>query len=148
MPERYDVPGPGARAVNYIFRRLAEFGISVQGSTALRVRGRTSGRIRGVVVNLLELDGRRYLVSPRGNTQWARNARAAGEIEIGPKWRSHTGRLVEVTDAAKPAVLKPYLARWFWQLKGHVGGLTPNSTDEQLQAAAPSIPVFEIVGQG
>ena len=146
MHQRYDVPGMGARIFNSTLRRLAENGISLQGSTALRVRGRTSGQLRGVVVNLLEVDGRRYLVSPRGNTQWARNARAAGEIEMGPTRRSRTASIVEVSDDAKPELLKPYLDRWFWQLKGHVGGLTPRSSRDEMRAVAPSIPVFEIVG--
>jgi hypothetical protein len=146
MSQRYDVPGTGARIFNDAIRRLAELGVSIQGSTAVRVRGRTSGQLRGVVVNLLEIDGRRYLVSPRGNTQWARNARAAGEVELGPARRSRSLRIVEVADDAKPDLLKSYLGRWYWQLKGHTGGLTPQSTRDEIRAVAPSIPVFEVVG--
>ena len=100
MTQRYDVPGTGSKIFNEMVRRLAELGVSIAGSTAVRVRGRTSGRRHGVVVNLLNLDGRRYLVSPRGNTQWARNARVAGEIELGPTWRSRRSRIVEVADEA------------------------------------------------
>ena len=33
---------------------------------------------------------------------------------------------------------------WYWQVKGHVGGLTPHSAQHELQAAAPSIPVFAL----
>ena len=84
-------------------------------------------------------------MSPRGNTQWARNARAAGEIEIGPRRRSRIHPVVELSDDTKPAVLKPYVDRWFWQVKGHVGGLTPQSGRDELRDAAPSIPVFEIL---
>ncbi|PRC48128.1 nitroreductase family deazaflavin-dependent oxidoreductase, partial [Mycobacterium sp. ITM-2017-0098] len=68
MAQRYEAPGLASRIFNNTIRRLAELGISIQGSTAVRVRGRTTGRLRGVVVNLLEIGGRRYLVSPRGNT--------------------------------------------------------------------------------
>lgn len=146
MAERYDHPGRGARIFNEAIRRLAEVGISIQGSTAVQVRGRTSGRLRGVVVNVLTVEGRRYLVSPRGNTQWARNARSAGEVEVGPRRRSRTHAIAEVPDAAKPELLKPYLDRWYWQVKGHIGGLTPRSTREEMNRAAPSIPVFELVG--
>lgn len=146
MSERYDQPGWGARIFNEAIRRLAEVGISIQGSTAVQVRGRTSGRLRGVVVNVLTVEGRRYLVSPRGNTQWARNARSAGEVEVGPRRRSRTHAIAEVPDAAKPELLKPYLDRWYWQVKGHIGGLTPRSTREEMRRAASSIPVFELVG--
>lgn len=44
----------------------------------LRVRGRKTGEVRETPVNLLTLDGARYLVAPRGVTQWVRNLRVAG----------------------------------------------------------------------
>jgi deazaflavin-dependent oxidoreductase (nitroreductase family) len=144
MTVRYDEPNLAAKAANGLFRWLAEAGIGVAGTRAMRVRGRKTGKRRGVVVNVLTVDGRDYLVSPRGNTQWARNARAAGEIELGPRWRSRDVRVVELADEDKPELLQRYLNRWFWEVKGHVGGLTPESTDVELRAAAPAIPVFEL----
>jgi deazaflavin-dependent oxidoreductase (nitroreductase family) len=144
MTVRYDEPNLAAKAANGLFRWLAEAGIGVAGTRAMRVRGRKTGKRRGVVVNVLTADGRDYLVSPRGNTQWARNARAAGEIELGPRWRSRDVRVVELADEDKPELLQRYLNRWFWEVKGHVGGLTPESTDVELRAAAPAIPVFEL----
>src|ERR1700752_507468 len=145
---RYEEPNQVAQAANTVIRWLAELGISIAGTRALRVRGRKSGKQRGVVVNLLTVDGVDYLVSPRGNTQWARNVRAAGGVEMGPRWRSEHLRVTEVDDAAKPEVLRRYLARWYWQVKGYVAGLTPESTDEQLRAAAPTIPVFVLAAGG
>ncbi|MEE6167800.1 MULTISPECIES: nitroreductase/quinone reductase family protein [unclassified Mycolicibacterium] len=145
MTTRYDAPGPLARAGNDLIRRLAEAGVSIAGTTALRIRGRRTGQIRSVVVNLMTLDGKNYLVSPRGETQWVRNARAAAVVETGPRWRRSTRRLVEVPDEAKPALLQHYLARWYWEVKGHMAGLTPHSSDVELRAAAPSIPVFELL---
>lgn len=144
MTVRYDQPTLPAQAFNGLFRWLAEAGISIAGTKAMRVRGRKTGKLRGVVINLLTVDGRDYLVSPRGNTQWARNARAADTVEMGPRWRGREVRISEVADDAKPDLLERYLDRWFWEVKGHVGGLTPESTHEQLRAAAPSIPVFEL----
>jgi F420H(2)-dependent quinone reductase len=145
MTVRYDAPNLAARAANELIRWMAEAGISIAGTRALRVRGRKTGKHRGVVVNMLSVDGRDYVVSPRGNTQWARNARSAGFVEMGPRWRSRQVRISEVADAAKPQLLKRYLDRWYWEGKGHVGGLTPQSTDDDMRAAAPSIPVFELV---
>ena len=145
MTVRYDAPNLAARAGNKLIRWLAEAGISIAGTRALRVRGRQTGKLRGVVINLLSVDGRYYVVSPRGNTQWARNARAAGAVEMGPKWRSREVRIAEVADDAKPQLLKRYLDRWYWEVKGHVGGLTPQSTDDEMRSAAPSIPVFELL---
>jgi hypothetical protein len=145
MTNHYDQPNGAARALNGIIRVLAEGGVSIAGTRALRVRGRKTGKPRGVVVNLLTIEGRQYLVSPRGNTQWARNARAAGQVEIGPRWRGRILHVEELADDAKPEVLKPYLLRWYWEVKGHVGGLTPESPDADLRAVAPSIPVFELM---
>jgi len=145
MTVRYDEPNLAARAGNKVIRWLAEAGVSIAGTRALRVRGRKTGKLRGVVINLLSVDGRDYVVSPRGNTQWARNARAAGSVETGPRWRSREVRIAEVADDAKPQLLRRYLDRWYWEVKGHVGGLTPESTDDEMRAAAPSIPVFELL---
>ena len=145
MPERYDQPNLAARVFNGVVRGLAEIGVSLGGTKALRVRGRTTGKRRAVVINLLTVDGTEYVVSPRGNTHWARNARAAGAVELGPRWRSTPIPIAEVSDDGKPPLLKAYLDRWFWQVKGHVAGLTPQSGEEELGAAAPSIPVFEVL---
>jgi hypothetical protein len=108
------------------------------------VRGRKTGKFRGVVVNVLTVDGVDYLVSPRGSTQWVRNVRAAGAIEVGPRWHRRRQRTTEVADAAKPDLLRRYLDKWYWEVKGHIAGLTPNCGDDELLAAAPSIPVFTL----
>jgi deazaflavin-dependent oxidoreductase (nitroreductase family) len=146
MSTRYDEPNRAARAANTVIRWLAELGISIAGTRALRVRGRKTGKQRGVVINLLTVDGVDYVVSPRGNTQWARNVRAAGVVEVGPRWRSERSVVTEVADDAKPELLRRYLARWYWQVKDYVLGLTPESGDEELRAVAPAIPVFALVG--
>jgi deazaflavin-dependent oxidoreductase (nitroreductase family) len=142
MSTRYEEPNRAARAGNAVIRWLAELGVSIAGTRALRVRGRKTGELRAVVINLLTIDGADYLVSPRGNTQWVRNVRAAGVVDMGPRWRRRSVQATEVEDAAKPELLKRYLDRWYWQVKGYVAGLTPESSAEQFRAAAPSIPVF------
>ncbi|BAX92725.1 nitroreductase family deazaflavin-dependent oxidoreductase [Mycobacterium shigaense] len=144
MSTRYEEPNRVARAGNVAMRWLTDLGVSIAGTQVLRVRGRKTGKARAVVINLLTVDGVDYVVSPRGNTQWARNVRAAGSVEIGPRWRRRQVTVTEVSDAAKPELLRRYLARWYWQVKDFVLGLTPESTQEQLLAAAPSIPVFAL----
>jgi len=144
MPTRYEEPSRVAQAANAAIRWLAEMGISIAGTRAFRVRGRKTGKQRGVVINLLTVDGVDYLVSPRGDTQWARNVRAAGVVEMGPRWRSELTRVSEVDDSSKPELLRRYLARWYWQVKGYVAPLTPESGDDELRGAASSIPVFAL----
>jgi hypothetical protein len=144
MATRYDRPGAPARFANAVIRRLAEAGLSIAGPRALAVRGRKTGKRRGVVVNVLTVDGVDYLVAPRGNTEWVRNVRAAGQVQLGPRWRRATTRVTEVGDDDKPALLRAYLQRWYWQVKGHMAGLTPRSSDDDLRRAAPSLPVFSL----
>ena len=146
MTTRYDQPNRAARVFNEVIRHLAELGIGIAGSRALRVRGRSTGQWRSVVVNVLDVDGREYVVSPRGNTQWVRNARAAGSVQTGPRWNRRQVNVREIPDAAKPELIRRYLQRWYWEVKGHSGGLTPSSTDSEVKEIAASIPVFELAG--
>jgi hypothetical protein len=99
-----------------------------------------------VVVNVLHVDGHHYVVAPRGDTQWVRNARAAGTVQIGPRFRRRAVRIIEVPETARPDLIKRYLDRWYWQVKGYVGGLTPASSECEVKEIAASIPVFELDG--
>jgi hypothetical protein len=63
---------------------------------------------------------------------------------VGPRWRRRRLRTTEVADPAKADLLKRYLDRWYWEVKGHIAGLTPDSGDDEIHAAAPSIPVFAL----
>jgi deazaflavin-dependent oxidoreductase (nitroreductase family) len=83
----------------------------------LAVRGRTSGEWRTVPVNVLEVDGGRYLVAPRGDTHWVRNLRAAGGGELRTRKGIEAFRAVEVADAEKPPLIEAYLARWGRQVE-------------------------------
>ncbi len=125
---------------------LTRHGVSLLGSRVLTVRGRTSGQPRSVPVNLLVLDDDRFLVAPRGNTQWVRNARAAGQAELRVGRRVEQVRLVEVPADERVPVLRVYLQRWGWEVGRFVEGLTAKSNDVELAAAAPGMPVFRVVG--
>jgi len=124
---------------------MTRHGVSLMGSRVLTVRGRTSGEPRSVPVNLLPLDGDHYLVAPRGTTQWVRNARAAGVAELRVGRRVQQVRLVEVPVDQRVPVLRVYLQRWGWEVGRFVEGLTKTSTDAELAAAAPGMPVFRVV---
>jgi deazaflavin-dependent oxidoreductase (nitroreductase family) len=142
---RYVEPGWFTRNVfNRSIRRLTRMGISVAGSRELRVRGRTSGEWRTTPVNLLTLEGERYLVAPRGTTQWVRNLRASrdGELRVGR--RTEAFRAAELADADKTPVLREYLRRWGWEVGAFFEGVDKNATDADLARIAPDFPVFRI----
>jgi deazaflavin-dependent oxidoreductase (nitroreductase family) len=122
---------------------LTRRGLSVWGSRVLEVRGRQSGEPRCVPVNLLVLDGREYLVSPRGEGQWVRNVRAAdGELHLLLGRRRDRRTATEVSDDEKVPVLRAYLRRWKFEVGMFFEGVDGNSPDEALRAIAPSHPVF------
>ncbi|MEO8828521.1 nitroreductase/quinone reductase family protein [Lapillicoccus sp.] len=143
---RYVAPtGRGDIATTKVIRWLTEHGVSVFGSRVLTVRGRKSGTPQQIPVNLMPLDGERYLVSPRGITQWVRNARAAEEVTLGVGQRVEHVRLVEVPVEDRVPVLRVYLDRWGWEVGRFVEGLTKDSTDAELAAEAAGIPAFKVV---
>ncbi len=146
--DRYLAPGWLTRNVmNRLVRRLTRMGISLWGSRELRIVGRTSGQVRTNVVNLLEIDGERYLVSPRGATQWVRNLRAAGGGQLRLGRRRERFVVDELPDdvAVKVAVIRAYLEAWAWEVGQFFDGLTATSPDDEIAAAAPGFPVFRIV---
>lgn len=131
-------------AFNAAVRWLTARGISLLGSRVLTVTGRRSGLPRSTPVNLMPLEGERYLVAPRGITEWVRNVRANPEAELRLGRRTERVHLVEVPVEERPAVLRVYLRRWGWEVGRFVEGLSKDSTDAELVAAAPGFPVFRV----
>jgi deazaflavin-dependent oxidoreductase (nitroreductase family) len=143
---RYVAPGGFTRRVfNPLVALLTRAGVSISGSRVLTVVGRTSGQPRSVPVNVLTHDGHRYLVAPRGNTEWVRNLRAAqGRASIRSGRRAETIHTTEVADGDKTPVLRAYLDRWGWEVGQFFDDLDASSSDEALAEAAPGFPVFRI----
>ena len=142
---RYLQPGWFTRNVfNRIVVGLTKLGISVWGSRELRVRGRTSGTWRKVPVNVLEYEGRHYLVAPRGRTQWVRNLRAVGSGELRVGRRVERFRATEIGDDEKIPILRAYLRRWKMEVGVFFDGVGPDSSDEELRAIADRHPVFRV----
>ena len=118
--------------INPIIAALAKLGFSVRGSQVLAVRGRKTGKVQQVPVNPIEVDAVRYLVAPRGETQWARNLRAAGVAELRVGQRREQIHVTELENDAKPPVLRAYLRRWQRET-GKFFGMDANASDEELQ---------------
>jgi deazaflavin-dependent oxidoreductase (nitroreductase family) len=143
-PRYLEPDGFTRRVFNPLVAWLTRRGLSVAGSRELRVVGRTSGQMRTTPVNPLTLDGSRYLVAPRGTTQWVRNLRAAGEGQLVVGRRTEDFRAVEVADVDKTPILREYLRKWAWEVGKFFEDIDEHATDEQLAAAAPGFPVFEV----
>ena len=123
---------------NWILSRVANPIIMRLGvATTLAVRGRKTGSWRTVPVNVLEVDGHRYLVAPRGETEWVRNLRAAGGGELRRRGSVEPFRAVEVPATEKPRLIELYRQRWGKQTAGQFAAL-PYPADH---------PVFRIEAQ-
>jgi deazaflavin-dependent oxidoreductase (nitroreductase family) len=129
---------------NPCVRGLTRIGVSVWGSRVLRVRGRKSGEWRSQAVNLMPYQGKQYLVAPRGHTQWVRNIRVSGEGELVLGGRTQRFKAVELPDAEKVPLLREYLRRWKFESGVFFGGVSSDSSDEELLRIAPDHPAFRV----
>jgi deazaflavin-dependent oxidoreductase (nitroreductase family) len=124
---------------------LTRLGLSVLGSRVLEVRGRTSGEWRRTPVNLLSYEGQRYLVAPRGETQWVRNLRVSrqGRLRLGRRTESFTAE--EIDDERKVPILRAYLKRWKAEVGVFFEGVGPDSSEDEIARIAPKHPVFRLM---
>ncbi len=93
--------------VRNVFNPLAmRFGIG--GAEVLEVPRRRSGGVQRVPVITVERDGHRYLVCPRGETQWVRNLRASGTCRVGRHGKEQPFAAVEIPVAERGPVISDY----------------------------------------
>ena len=110
----------------------------------LEVKGRKSGEWRQTPVNPLAFEGGRYLVAPRGHTQWVRNMRVSGGGRLVRGRGVEEFTATELPDDEQPALLRAYLEKWKWEVGAFFDGVGPDSSDEELRRIAPDHPVFRI----
>ena len=137
----FNPPSPVERFFNKFFGFLVGLGLGFSYNYLLQVRGRRSGRLYSTPVNVVVLDGKRFLVAPRGNTQWVRNAEATGTVFLKRGRRSDGFALRPVPDEQKPEILKAYLEttvqRYF--------PIPAGSPTENFRALAARYPVFKLI---
>jgi deazaflavin-dependent oxidoreductase (nitroreductase family) len=145
MAERFQKPGWFTKNVfNRIVAGAMKLGISVAGSRVLEVKGRKSGEWRRTPVNLLEFEGARYLVAPRGSTQWVRNMRVSGggRLVLGRRVEEFTAKEVPVGE--RVPLLRAYLEKWKWEVGAFFDGVGPDSPEDDLHRISPDHPAFRI----
>jgi|SRR5579871_3154862 len=134
---------PLEKAFNRLFGFMVGLGVAPHYAYLLQVRGRKSGRLYSTPVSLVVMDGKRYLVAPRGRTQWVRNAEVTGEIALKRGRHRESFALKAVPDAAKPPILKVYLDSY----KAAVQRFFPVAAGSKAEAFVPiaaNYPVFEL----
>lgn len=146
LKQQFAQPNTLDRFFNRAFGLLIRIGIGLPHNYVLEVRGRKSGRIYSTPVNLLEHLGKRYLVAPRGYTQWVRNVIASGEASLVKGLRREEVRLRAISDEAKPEILKKYLDRYRLTVQRYF----PVQAGSPLEMFGPlraRYPVFEIIAK-
>jgi deazaflavin-dependent oxidoreductase (nitroreductase family) len=137
-------PSPLERVFNRTFGALVGLGLAPRDYYLLQVRGRKSGRVYGTPVSLVPLHGVRFLVAPRGRTQWVRNAEAANEVVLKRGSNRRRFRLRALSDADKPPVLAAYLERYRAVVQRYfpVRAGSPSAVFAEI---AGRYPVFELL---
>ncbi len=132
------------RLFNRWFGFLVGLGLGMKHNYLLQVRGRKSGKLYSTPIDLLEMNGKRYLVAPRGRTQWVRNAEAAGEVALKRGSFQQSFRLRALAEAEKPAYLKEYLDRFKTTVQRYFP-VPAGSPPEAFAPIAANYPVFELL---
>jgi len=138
----YKPPSTFERTFNRLFGLLAGLGLAPSFIQLLQVKGRKSGKVYSTAINLVDFEGKQFLVAPRGRTQWVRNAEAAGEVTL-KRGASRRFRLRALDDSERPPVLKVYLTR-YRSAVGRFFPIPPDSPLEAFAAIANGYPVFEL----
>ena len=132
------------KTFNRVFGFLVGIGLGFSYNYLLQVRGRKSGNLYSTPINLLEWKGKRFLVAPRGRTQWVRNAEAAGEVTLKKGSARLKVRLRPVADTEKPEILKAYLDNFKREVQRYFP-VAAGSLAESFVEVAGSYPVFELL---
>jgi deazaflavin-dependent oxidoreductase (nitroreductase family) len=139
-------PSPIEKLFNRAFGFLVGLGLGFSYNYLLQVRGRKSGKVYSTPVNVTDLDGKRYLVAPRGRTQWVRNAEAAGEVMLKRGSQVQSFRLRPLSGLEHLQVLKAYLDRFKREVQRYFP-IRAGSPPEAFTKLASNYPAFELVNQ-
>ena len=137
-------PTAAERVFNRLVGFLIRLGIGPADIVLMEVRGRKTGRLYTVPVDVLALDGRRYLVAPRGYTAWVRNAEASGAVVLRRGRTREACRVRALTADEKPAVLAAYLSRFRRAVQRYFP-VPAGSPESALRPLVDRYPAFELL---
>ncbi len=139
----YAKPTALTQAFNRFVGWLASLGVMPSKTVTLEAKGRRSGETRSAAVNWVEHEGQRYLVAPRGETEWVRNVRAAGGEAVMRRRDRQQVRLEEVPVEQRAAIIKTYLGENAMATQRQFG-VDPKAELSAFEAIAERHPVFRI----
>ena len=131
------------RIVNRVFGFLVKIGFGLTHNFLLEVQGRKSGRIYATPVNVLTHENKRYLVAPRGDTQWVRNVVVSQKATLVRGAKREIVRMRAIADEAKPEILKAYVDRYRLTVQRYFP-IPAGSPLKDFEPLVGRYPVFEI----
>jgi deazaflavin-dependent oxidoreductase (nitroreductase family) len=139
MAKQYQVDGR-VRFVNRMMAHMIRWNIAPAHTYLMTVLGRKTGKPYSTPVTLVERDGQRWLVSPYGEVNWVKNARAAGEVSLFRNGKTETLKIIELSPVESAPILKEYIraqgiVRPYFEVQ-------PDSAMQDFEAEAPYHPVF------
>jgi deazaflavin-dependent oxidoreductase (nitroreductase family) len=134
--------GTARRLANRVFQWMTSHGIGARYRYLLTVPGRKSGLARSTPVDVMEIDGTRWLVAAYGIVGWVHNARVAGSVTLARGHWSERFRAEEVTGAEALPVLRTYIRRVRVTRAYFDAG--PDAGDEALLTDLRNHPVFRL----
>jgi deazaflavin-dependent oxidoreductase (nitroreductase family) len=130
-----------------IFNKVASWfasaGVTPSRMITLEVKGRRTGEVRWNPLNVVEHEGQRYLVSPRGESEWVRNVRAAGGEAVIRHGGREKVRLEDIAAEERAPILKAYLGENAMTTRQHFG-VDPKAELSEFEAIAARHPAFRI----
>jgi deazaflavin-dependent oxidoreductase (nitroreductase family) len=144
MASTFQAPTRVEKIFNRIFGFLIALGVGPAYIYLLEVRGRISGKLYSTPVSLVERNGKKYLVAPRGQTQWVRNAEAAGKVTLKKGSKRSIFRLRPLAGGEKLEVLKTYLDAYQREVQRFFS-IPAGSPAEAFAPLADSYPAYELL---
>lgn len=133
----------GTRLIDSLFRVMTGLGLGASYRHILTVPGRSTGRPYSTPVDIITIDGERWLVAGYGPANWVRNVRVAGEATLSRGRHSHRFKVEEVEATDAVPVLRKYIGEI--RVTRPYFDATPDSTDDEITAELPRHAVFRLI---
>lgn len=119
-----------------VFNKIA-MATGISGSETLTIACRSSGEHQQIPVISVDVDGARYLVSTRGESQWVKNLRAKPHVVLTGRDGAAEYDATEVPVEARGPVIIAYRAKAGKSVQGYFRKL-PDAADHPVFALTPA----------
>ena len=143
-PPHFAQPSLLARGFNRLFGWLVGIGLAPGYAYLVEVRGRKTGRLYSTPISVVRVAGKAFLVAPRGETQWVRNAEALGAVTLKRGRFRQEYALRKVPASERPPILKAYLDAYKSAVQRFFT-VPAGSPAEAFAAVAADRPVLELI---